>query len=284
MNGSDRSAITRRLRELGVRPSKRLGQNFLHCEHVIAAMVDAARSFEPETVIEIGPGLGALTHGLAEVSARVVAVEIDGRLAEELSAATADRASIQVIRGDIRDVRIAAFTGGAQAVVVGSIPYRISADILRWLVRSREAVRGAVLLTQREVAQKILDSPGRRGSALGVFVQAYACPEALQAVPRHCFCPVPEVDSLLWRMTWREVPAFTASEERFFALVRALYGSRRKMLRAALQPARGAGHVAEALSAAGIDGERRGETLTLTELDRLAVAWEDRARIAGKRS
>ena len=268
----DRGYVIRRLTELGIRPSKRLGQSFLVSAPPVAAIVDAARRLEPSIIVEIGAGLGALTLELARI-ARVIAVEVDGRLADALRKSTADRAEIDVMHADIRNVELPALIGDGSAVVVGSIPYRITADILRWLVRARGDVDGAVLLTQIEAARKILRSPGRDGSALGVFVQAYAETVSILDVGRSCFHPVPEVDSLIWGITWRDAPAFRVAEESFFEVVRALYGARRKMVRSALRSLGEAERIDAALDSAAIDPQRRGETLGMEELERLAAAW-----------
>jgi 16S rRNA (adenine1518-N6/adenine1519-N6)-dimethyltransferase len=275
--GPDRVSVRRLLDELGVRPSKRLGQNFLVDRNVVAGILDAVGGDADSGIVEIGPGLGALTLPLAERARRLVAVEVDRRLAARLRDAPALQAgSVEVVEADILrfDFGAAASSFGERVVVVGSIPYSITAPILSKLVESREAVRAAFLVTQREVAENILASPGADGTALGIFVQAYANVAVLRRISRGAFYPVPDVDSCLWKLEMLERPRFTAREERFFSVVRAIYGARRKTLRNGLQREYPRGAVDAMLVAAGLDGSIRGETLGFAELDALAVAAE----------
>jgi len=269
---ADPSVVGRILRSAGIRPSRRLGQNFLVSRRVVERIVDAAGDAHPDLIVEIGAGLGTVTRTLAQVAPRVVAVEVDRRLAGLLEENVADLKGVAVVRDDILKLELAPLAAGGTLWVVGSIPYRISSEILLWLVRQRYHAQGAILLTQQEVASKVQASPGPGGTALGVYVRAYAEAESLAEVPRGCFRPVPEVDSLLWRLTWRERPAFAADEDSFFQLVRTLYGVRRKMLRRALRLILPEEAVGLVLEAAGIDGRVRGETLGFAELDRLAGA------------
>ncbi len=265
------------LESLGIRPSKRLGQNFLVDPNVVAAIVEAVEEDAWAGVVEIGPGLGALTLPLAERAQKLVAVEIDRRLAARLRAALAPRSdTVEVVEGDILeyDFCAAAAACGDRVVVVGSIPYSITAPILKKLIDARAAIRVAYLVTQREVAEKILASPSRDGTALGILVQAYADVSILRRIPRGAFFPVPEVDSCLWQLTIRAEPRFASTEASFFAVVRAIYGARRKTLRNALQRAFAAGDTDALLACAGIDPKSRGETLGFRDLDALALAAE----------
>jgi 16S rRNA (adenine1518-N6/adenine1519-N6)-dimethyltransferase len=159
--------------------------------------------------------------------------------------------------------------------VVGSIPYSITAPILQKLVEARASIRVAFLITQREVADKILASPGPAGTSLGTLVRAYAEVEIVRRVPRGSFHPVPAVDSTLWKLAMRDEPRFASPPEMFFAVVRAIYGARRKTLRNALQRAFACDDVAAWLARAGLEGGVRGETLDFEALDRLAAAAPD---------
>lgn len=275
--GPDRASVRGLLEELGVRPSKRLGQNFLVDRNVIAGILDAVGGDADSGIVEIGPGLGALTLPLAKRARRLVAVEVDRRLAARLRDDPALQVdSVEVVEADFLrfDLGAAASSFGERVVVVGSIPYSITAPILSKLIDSREAIRAAFLVTQREVAENILASPGADGTALGIFVQAYADVAVLRRIPRGAFYPVPDVDSCLWKLEMLERPRFTAREERFFSVVRAIYGARRKTLRNGLQREYPRGAVDAMLVAAGLDGTIRGETLGFAELDALAVAAE----------
>ena len=269
-------AVRRALEAAGVRPSKRLGQNFLVDPRTATDVVDIVRVENPAgAVIEIGAGLGALTLPLAAQVERLVALEIDRRLARRMQELLAPRAgTIEILQQDVLeyDFDAAAAAWGDRLVVVGSTPYSITAPILKKLIDGRAAIRSAYLITQREVAEKILASPSRAGTALGIFVQAYADVAILRRIPRSAFYPVPEVDSCLWRLAMRAKPRFTSSESSFFAVVRAIYGARRKTLRNALQRALPADVVGEVLVKSGLDGGVRGETLGFAELDALATA------------
>jgi len=253
-----------------VRPSKRLGQNFLVEPRVLTEIETAIVREAPETIVEIGPGLGVVTEILLRHAKRVIAIEVDRRLASLLGNRFRDAEKLSIIRDDVLRVDVASEIGAGAAYVVGNLPYRITAPILKWLIGHRDAFSGALLLTQREVAGKIEASPGKDGSALGVFVRAYAETESLCQVRRGCFYPVPEVDSTLWQLEFREQPRFQANEACFFKVVRTLYGTRRKMVRRALQGILSKDDIERVLKIARIDGTRRGEELSFEALDRLA--------------
>ncbi len=268
-------AVRRALEAAGVRPSKRLGQNFLVDLRVAADVVDIIRGENPVGVVEIGAGLGALTLPLAAHVERLVALEIDRRLAKRMQALLSPRlGSVEILQQDILeyDFAAAAARWGDRLMVVGSIPYSITAPILKKLIDGRAAIRCAYLITQREVAEKILASPSRDGTALGIFVQAYADVALLRRIPRGAFYPAPAVDSCLCKLAMRDQPRFAASEASFFTVVRAIYGARRKTLRNALQRALAADAVGAVLVKSGLDGGLRGETLGFSELDALANA------------
>lgn len=271
---TDRLTLRRMLRDADVRPSKRLGQNFLADPGVLGAIRDAVSAESPSRIVEIGAGFGAVTSVLASLAPDVVAVEIDQRLVEALERNVASCDSVAVRHCDVLDYEIERASDGGKVVVVGCIPYAITAPILQRIVAQREAVSAAVLVTQREVAEKIAVSPGASGSALGVLVRGYADVRLLRRVGRGSFFPVPEVDSTLWTMHFLEGARFTAGSETFFTMVRAIYGVRRKMLRVALRAYAERECVDDALKAAGIEGTVRGETLGFDELDRLARAFE----------
>ena len=257
------------LHEAGVRPSKRLGQSFLVEPAILEAFRDAVSEMKPRRIVEIGPGLGAVTRVLAPLAPEVVAIEIDGRLADMLRRNLADLPSVTIFHQDALSYVLPEDDG---TWVVGSIPYAITAPILQHLVTHRRSISGAVLLTQREVAEKVAASPGPEGSALGILVQAYSDVRLVRRVGRGGFYPSPDVDSTLWTMRFLEEPRFTSNPKTFFAVVRTIYGARRKMLRAALRLALTRETVAAALQKADLDGSIRGETFGFAELDRLAVA------------
>ncbi len=272
--GLDRASIRRSLDELGVRPSKRLGQNFLSSPAVARLIADEATREAPACIVEIGPGLGSITRFLAETPIPVVAVEVDRRLAEYLTREFRGRPSVEIRADDALevDLQTIAAAHGESLTIVGSIPYSITAPILKKLVSERATIRSAVLVTQREVAEKIAASPGKDGSALGIFVQAYADVEVLRRIARGAFFPVPDVDSTLWSLRFGRPRRFEAPEGAFFAVVRALYGARRKTARNALRRILSQGDAESVLAKAGVDGAVRGETLGFPELDAIACS------------
>jgi len=262
------------LRRAGVRPSKRYGQNFLVDAGVVADIDSTLARCSPETIVEIGPGLGAITEALLRHAADVIAIEADRRLATLLKDRLGERGGLRVCCEDVLTFDFGEALGGRSAYVVGSLPYRITAPILRRIVEHRAAFSGALLITQREVAEKLIASPGKDGSALGVFVNAYGRIDLVRRIGRRSFYPIPEVDSTMWALSFRERPRFSADEKVFFGVVRALYGGRRKMIRRVLRDVLARDVIESVLAEAGVDGTARGETLAFRELDDLARAVE----------
>jgi 16S rRNA (adenine1518-N6/adenine1519-N6)-dimethyltransferase len=271
------AAVRQALAAAGIRPSKRLGQNFLVDPRAVSRVLELVRGEGARDVVEIGCGLGALTLPLADECDRLVSLDVDPRLVERTRPRVAARSGTAEVR--LQDVLEFDFRGvasawGAKVVVVGSIPYSITAPILKKLVAERESIRSAILVTQREVAAKVEASPGPEGTSLGVLVRGYVDVALVSTISRHAFYPVPEVDSCLWKLTMRESPRFTGREAAFFAVVRAIYGARRKTLRNALQRAFSPDAVTRILEESGTDGQVRGETFGFLELDALARAAE----------
>jgi len=272
---TDRQAVKRRLDRAGVWPSKRLGQNFLVDREVVAAVGKLVRGLSPEWIVEIGSGLGTITSLLARLAKRTIAIEVDPRLVEETRRTLGEDSPVEIRHQDFLSFDFTEVGEPNKGLVVGSIPYRISSPIIRHLVRNRAFIEKAILITQREVADKILSSPGRNGTALGVFVQAYADVAFITDISRRSFFPTPEVDSALWMISFAEEPRFTAEADLFFSLVRAIYERRRKMLRSALRSLLSQGEIEAVLTRAGLDGRIRGENLDLVALDRLANAIKE---------
>jgi len=269
---TDRATVRRVLAENAVRPSKRLGQSFLVNRHVLQTIVGVVAGADPRHVVEIGPGLGTVTRELGTICSDVVGVEVDRRLAERLRDTLSDVPTVHVVCQDVLEFPLERGEDGERVFVVGNIPYSLTAPILMYLVRYRHAISGAVLLTQKEVAQKVMASPGSKGSALGVSVRAYADTERIALVKRGSFEPIPDVDSMLWTLSFLPRPRFHGSEDGFFSLVRAIYGARRKMLRSVLRELIGSESVVAVLDQARLDERVRGETLTFEELNRLCMA------------
>jgi len=269
---TDRRVVRAHLAEAGVRPSKKLGQSFLVDDGVLASIEQILARVSPETIVEIGPGLGAVTDVLLRHARRIIAVEVDRRLAASLGERLGASEGLDVRNENVLRFDVAGALDDGHAYVVGSLPYRITAPILKWLIGQRGVLSGALLITQREVAEKIAASPGKEGSALGILVRAYGEVDIVRRVNRGSFFPVPEVDSTLWSLTFLEHPRFESDSEAFFSVVRALYGTRRKMIRGALRALLPAEAIGAVLEEARIDGAVRGEELDFEQLDQLAAA------------
>lgn len=283
------SGVAGALRDLGVHPSRRMGQNFLQDPRV-AERIAALAGDELTEILEIGPGLGALTERLALLGRRVVAVELDLRLADALErrlgeglggAAIGNRAAVRVVRGDILEQRLEDLLPGSGPVtVVANLPYSITTPAVEWVLAQGSRIRQAFLMVQREVAERMTAAPGgKEFGSLAVFLGLHAEIEPLFRVSPGAFFPRPEVDSTVVRLTPRPYPGTTETErreaERF---ARSATTGRRKTVANAL--ARGleldVEQVRRLLLEAGVDPVRRGETLSVEE-------WIALARAAARR-
>ncbi len=266
------SSLRRRTREaigvLGVRPSRRLGQSFL-VESAFVERIVAAADLEGESVLEIGPGLGALSGRIAELAGELAVVEIDASLAGALRERFGSEPKVRVVTGDALAVDLdSLLPRGRRSVVVANLPYSVGTRILMRLLEERERFSRLVLMLQREVAERLTAEPGTR--AYGVptlWTRLYTDARILFRVPAGAFLPRPKVESAVLRLAVREAPRVALrSEVRFRSIVRAAFGQRRKTLGRAL----GGIVPAAAIAAAGIDPRRRGETLSLEEFARLS--------------
>jgi 16S rRNA (adenine1518-N6/adenine1519-N6)-dimethyltransferase len=265
------------LRRYNLHPKKRLGQNFLADEAALQKVVAAAELQPGDTVLEIGPGLGSLTRHLARAAQRVIAVEVDQGLLPALEDTLRPFGNVDVIQADILRLNLAAVPGLASGyVVVANIPYYITSAIVRHLVEASVAPSRIVLTVQREVAERIAAQPGDM-SLLAVSVQFYAVPHIVARLPAGAFYPRPEVDSAVIRLDVRPQPAVPVADvDSFFRVVRAGFSQKRKQLRNALGGGlRLSSAQADALLAqAGVDGQRRAETLALEAWGALAAAHQ----------
>jgi len=268
-----------------LRPRKRLGQNFLTTADISERIVEAAAVAPEDIVLEIGPGLGALTLPLAARAARLIAVETDAEILRLLRAEllAARRQNVETIHASILDTDIATLAPpDRRLVVLGNLPYNISSPVLVRLVESRHRVDRAVLMLQKELADRIVAAPGGRDYGRLTVMLAYcATVRRLFTVPADRFFPRPKVDSAVVEIRFNTAPDFPAHDERFlWKVVQAAFGQRRKTLKNALSgsalPLDAAG--AEAvLHAAGIDPSRRAETLTVAEFVALSHAAAERS-------
>ncbi len=284
-----------------MRPSKRLGQNFVIEQGTVRKIAALAKVGPDDVVLEIGPGLGSLTLALLEAGpARVVAVEIDRALADELPRTLAARAPrlagrVTVIHADALEVgapdladaapdladaapdladAAPDLADAAPDLLVANLPYNVAVPVLLHLLAAVPTVRRGLVMVQAEVADRICAPPGSRVyGAPSVKVAWFAAARPAGTVPRTVFWPVPNVDSKLVALRRHDPPAVPVGREEVFAVVDAAFGQRRKTLRAALSGWAGSAPEAErVLRAAGIDPGARGESLGVAEFARLAAA------------
>lgn len=268
---------------LGVRPSKRLGQNFVG-EHGTLRRIASLAALEPsDVVLEVGPGLGSLTLALLGAGAeRVVAVEIDPVLAKALPATLASHAGelasrVTVLNADALsvDARLVTADGRTPTVLVANLPYNVAVPVVLHLLAVLPSLARGVVMVQAEVADRLCAGPGSRVyGAPSVKLAWYAAARPAGTVPRTVFWPVPNVDSKLVEFA-RHDPPGGASREAVFAVVDAAFGQRRKTLRAALAGWAGSAPEAERLlRAAGIDPRTRGEALSVAQFAALAAQYD----------
>jgi 16S rRNA (adenine1518-N6/adenine1519-N6)-dimethyltransferase len=263
---------------LGVRPSKRLGQNFV-VEPGTVRRIAALAGLQPDDVVlEVGPGLGSLTLALLEAGAgQLVAIEIDRALAAELPRTLAARAPdlarrMTVVAGDALQVAASGLPA-PPSVLVANLPYNVAVPVLLHLLAALPTLRRGLVMVQAEVADRMCAGPGSRVyGAPSVKLAWYAAARSAGPVPRTVFWPVPNVDSRLVAFTRRDPPDTTATREEVFAVIDAAFRQRRKTLRAALSGWAGSAPEAERLlRTAGIDPGARGESLGVEEFARLAA-------------
>ena len=261
-----------------LRASKRLGQNFLVDRGVVQGIVDAAELSPEDTVLEIGPGIGTLTQGLAETGARVVAVELDKKLPAVLAETLKGYDNVQIVPGDILKLNIPEILelrAGERFKVVANLPYYITTPIIMTLLEQRLPIERLVTMVQKEVAVRMTARPGSKDyGALSIAVQYFTVSRLIMDVPPRSFLPAPEVTSAVISCHVQDVPTVQPHDEKlFFRLVRAAFGQRRKTLLNALT---GAGLTKEmsraGLAAAGIAENMRGEQLSLADFARLSDA------------
>lgn len=265
----------RLLDSYGISPKKSLGQNFLHDPNALDKIIRAAELSPDETVLEIGPGTGALTDWLASVARRVIAVELDDRLIPLLQYRFSDYPNVTLVHADILEVNLSLHIRPDEPYcVVANLPYYITSAILRYLFEQPHKARRLVVMVQNEVADRLVALPGDL-SLLGVSVQYYGRPRIIARLSPAIFWPRPDVTSALVRIdTYAdgERPVQVADEAQFFRVVRAGFSQKRKQLVNALSAGLGIDKEAAAalLTAAGIAPTRRAETLTLAEWAALA--------------
>ena len=266
------------LNRFKLRADKKLGQNFLIDENVVHQIVAAAELSEADTVLEVGPGIGTLTQGLAESKARVVAVELDTRLLPVLATTLNGYDNVRVVHGDILKVNIMEEVGAPSFKVCANLPYYITTPIIFALLEKRLPMERLVAMVQKEVAERMAAQPGgKEYGALSVAIQYYTEPKIAFIVPPTSFIPAPAVESAVIVCKRRVKPPVEVCDEGlFFRVVKAAFSLRRKMLSNSLKNMGiKSEQVAKWLELAGVDGKRRAETLSLEDFAKLTNSFNE---------
>jgi 16S rRNA (adenine1518-N6/adenine1519-N6)-dimethyltransferase len=272
LGAADLRALAARL---GVRPTKRLGQNFVVDANTVRRIVRESGVGADDVVLEIGPGLGSLTLGLLAVAAHVVAVEVDPVLAAALPETVTERSPTASARLDVVPadaLQVTSLPGPAVTALVANLPYNVAVPVVLHVLETFASVGKALVMVQAEVAARIAAPPGSRTyGAPSAKIAWYADARRAGSIGRAVFWPVPNVDSTLVRLTRRQPPSTTAARSDVFRVVDAAFGQRRKSLRAGLAGWAGSAVAAEELlRAAGIGPGARGESLDIAAFARLA--------------
>jgi 16S rRNA (adenine1518-N6/adenine1519-N6)-dimethyltransferase len=254
------------LRRLGIAPLRGLSQSFLTDPYVVRDIIAAAELKPSDEVLEVGPGLGILTRALLAVAGRVMAVELDRKLAELLPHLVAPSGKLEVIEGDVLKLDFdARFPNGYK--VVANLPYHITSPVLRRVLTARRKPELMVIMVQKEVAERISAQPGDT-SLISMMAQLYARVSLVRLVEASSFYPAPKVDSAVLKLeTYDRLPEGVDDPEAVLKVVAAGFSRRRKQLHNSLSESLWfpAGGVFEVLEAAGIDPARRAQTLSLEE-------------------
>ncbi len=281
------------MRQHHFRPRKRWGQNFLIDRNIRDRIIETASLRKTDTVIEIGPGFGALTERLSHKVKRVIAVERDEKLCSILRRHIISCSNVEVVSGDILKLDFTKLLHNAK--VVGNLPYYITSPIIVHLLKSRALIDSIIITIQKEVAQRLLSEAGRSSyGAISCFVQFYSKPSLIMEIKKNAFFPQPEVNSSLVKLKILKVPEVRVKDEKlFFRIIRASFNQRRKTLlnslssKLKLDPSlKRSGKVylcplghplglnkqslLKILESAKINPHRRGETLSLEEFAKIA--------------
>jgi len=259
-----------------VQPKKSLGQNFLVDPNGLNKVLQAAQLNPEDTVLEIGAGLGSLTYLLAQQAKQVVAVELDKRLIPPLTDALTGFDNVTIKQGDMLALSPDALLGAERYVVVANIPYYITSALIRHLLEAEHKPTRMVLTVQQEVAERILARDGKL-NLLALSVQVYGKPELKARIPAGCFYPAPEVDSAVLTIELYPQPLIPAEHlDLFFELAHAGFAQKRKTLRNTLASGmkKNPAWAEQLLGVAGIDPQRRAETLSLPEWKQIVEAYQ----------
>lgn len=261
----------------GLRPKKRWGQSFLVDRNILRKILEAGELHPEDRVLEVGAGVGTLTHALAERCRRVVAVEIDARLLQIVQEVLRGTTQVTLVHGDALRLDFGPLLGEERPwKVIANLPYSIVSPLITRLLALSPSFSLMLFMVQKEVAERLIASPGKRNyGSLSVFVHYYADARVVARVPRTAFYPRPRVDSVLLKLEPLSRPRVTPKDtEMFFRLIRTAFAHRRKTLQNALTRSGwiplDREEIQETLARVGIDPRRRGETLTLQEFHTLA--------------
>lgn len=271
------ASIYKELKEYGLLPKKRLGQHFLVDQNILTKIVLTAQIGKEDVVLEVGPGLGEMTHILARHSKKVIAVEIDAKLVAVLREKFSNIANVEIVRGDILKIDFEKFFEQEKGPikVVANLPYQISTPLLFRFIESRNIFSTLTLMLQREVAERMAASPGgKEYGPLSVFVQSFSDLSIRFFVKPSAFVPPPRVESAVVHIYWKGEPAVSKEDEEWFRrVVKGSLGYRRKTLLNALKHSGlllpGVEQIIEKI---GMDPRRRPETLSINEFVSLAKA------------
>jgi 16S rRNA (adenine1518-N6/adenine1519-N6)-dimethyltransferase len=267
------------LHQYGIKPNKKLGQSFLIDINVINRISDMADISGDDIVVEIGAGIGVMTEGIAKKAKRVIAVEIDRNLVDVLKDKLGGYDNVEVHSGDILkyDFNSVAKTHNSKIRIIGNVPYNISSPLIFRLISFRPVISDFILMLQKEIVQRLVSvSNNKIYGVPSVILQMFATVEKIFDVPSTCFYPQPKVESAMVKGIFLEQPFVPLRDEIFFTgLVKAAFAQRRKMLinnlkKSKLLEGLSDDHLKSALDAAGIDGKRRGETLSVSEFGSLS--------------
>ncbi len=259
-----------------IKMSKKLGQNFLIKRGIVDEIVHAAELTPGEPVLEVGPGIGTLTQGLAQSGADVTAIELDRRLLEVLDTTLASYDNVRIVHGDVLKLDVPTIMNHKPFKVVANLPYYITTPIIMSLLESKLPIERLVVMVQKEVALRMVAKPGTKDyGALSVAVQYYTEPDIVLDVPPKSFLPAPAVTSSVIRCVLRDKPPVDVIDEKlFFRVVKAGFAQRRKTFSNTMKTTGlSKDRIEELLAKANIDGQRRGETFTLQEFADIANAW-----------
>lgn len=244
-----------------------LGQNFLYDPSILKRIIQIAQLNKDDLIVEIGPGTGSLTLMLAERVKKVIAIELDDKLFEKLKIRLVEYKNVELIHGDALKY---SYEDLPEFKVVANIPYYITTPIIFRLLKTRKNLRSITLTLQKEVAERVVATPGGKDyGVLSIMVQYYAKPALKFIIPKVAFRPVPRVDSAVLHIKILDKPSVIVKDEALFLrLIKTAFSQRRKMLSSSLKSIRS--DIKERLTEAGIDPDRRPETLSIEEFVRLA--------------